>query len=134
MVFPFFKFSFYTPQVKYFCLFLLLAMTSIAKAVDKSFHPAGTEGFWSEPSNWIPAGVPDSTDKVTIPQGYFCRVNQSLSRTGDLLVEPNAKLQVIVAFEQIYPGKIEVKTRGFLMSAMEFFGFPLVWIFREQCR
>ena len=112
MVFPFFKFSFYTSQVKYFCLFLLLAMTSIAKAVDKSFHPAGTEGFWSEPANWIPAGVPDSSDKVTIPQGYLCRMNLSLSRTGDLLVEPNARLQVIVAFEQIYPGKIEVQNQG----------------------
>lgn len=95
-------------QVLLICFFLAFQL----KAADKTFSPASGQGFWSEAANWQPAGLPDSSDNVRIPQGVLCRMNISLSRIGNFLVEPGATAEVIVAFEQISPGKIEVQGNG----------------------
>ena len=66
---------------------ILLTSTSLNAT---SYTWNGYNGNWSDPSKWIPNGVPGPTDDVTIPGGTTCTLDgdviiQSLSISGGTL-------------------------------------------------
>jgi len=73
-------------------LFVIVSEKSFAFGVPKNFTVAG--GYWSNPNNWSPIGVPLAGDLVTIQAN--CNVDISTAAIGSLTVNgPNITLTVL---------------------------------------
>ena len=67
-------------------LTLLLAFGLTGFSQNKTFVNGGNDGFWNNPTNWDPDGVPGTTDDVIIPATFDVTMLAATTAVANTLV------------------------------------------------